>query len=100
MVKEYPRDIIVSSKRLQQFFRDRCIELEVKPEHVSKKAGVEYKKVRQWFEAIDHDTCTIKQSEVIALFRVMYVDITMTIGVLPVENMDEEKFNELRRIEG
>lgn len=96
-MEQFPKDIIVASKKLQQFFKQRCVELDVTPEQVCLKSNVDLKKVNSWIESIDPDTCSISQREVVALFDTMYVNISLTVGVLPVNQISEEQLNELKR---
>jgi hypothetical protein len=95
-MEQFPKDIIVASKKLQQFFKQRCVELDVTPEHVCHKANVDFKKVTNWIQSIDPDTCSISQNEIVRIFDIMHVNISLTVGVLPVNNITEDQLNELR----
>jgi hypothetical protein len=94
-MEQFPKDIIVASKKLQQFFKQRCVELDVTPEHVCQKANVDFKKVTNWIQSVDPDTCAISQNEIVTLFDIMHVNISLTVGVLPVNKMTEEQLDEL-----
>jgi hypothetical protein len=96
-MEQLPKDIVVASKKLQQFFKQRCVELGVTPEQVCVKSNVDLKKVNNWIESVDPDTCNISQREVVALFDTMYVNISLTVGVLPLNQITEDQLNELKR---
>lgn len=91
------KDIIKSSKKLQQLFTQRCVELDITPEKVCNKASVDYQLIKAWIDAGDPDTAKVVQSDIIEVFKVLHVDVTLTVGVLPVDKLTEEQINELKK---
>jgi hypothetical protein len=95
-MEQFPKDIIVASKKLQQFFKQRCVELDVSPELIAKKANVDFKKLTSWIESVDPDSCSISQECIVKMFHLMHVNVTLAVGVVPVNVISEEELNELR----